>query len=275
MKKNVYDMITDKMVEALEQGIIPWKQSWNGRYNAPMNYASKTGYKGLNPFILQMVKDMKGYKNNLWVTFNQTKKLGYTVNKGESGTPIIFWKFIENKKSDGTKETIPLLRYYTIFNVEQTNIKLKIKEVEKKEIDTIDACEKMVLAYKDMPPISNGSPSYVPSRDIINMPHRNDFNTSEDYYSVLFHEMIHSTGSVKRLNRLKSTNFGSDEYSKEELVAEMGASFLCSLTGIAPKVEKNQTAYIQGWIKKLKGDSKILISCAGKSQKAVEYIKGA
>ena len=280
-KMDIYQIVTDQVIEALEEGIIPWKKTWNSIGGSHMNLASKTGYRGMNPFLLEMVRRKNGYTHTKWGTFKQISAKGGKVNKGEKGTLVIFWKIIKKEDVvDGEKQksVFPILRYYKVWNIEQTDLPLpELKEVELTLNEKIKNCEKIIEDYEDMPEVLYGDPAYSPSLDKLYMPKIGEFESSEEYYAAIFHEMVHSTKHKTRLNRDENSGisfFGSEDYSKEELVAEMGACFLANKTGIENEVQSNQVAYIKGWLKKLKNDKKLLISASGQSQRAVDYIEG-
>ena len=169
-----------------------------------------------------------------------------------------------------------MLKYYTVFNLEQCE-GIEIETVEESsQVNQIEACEKIMNDWKDKPEIKNADSAYYkPSADYIGMPEINRFENSEAYYATLFHEAIHATGHHSRLDRsglMSKAAFGSEVYAKEELVAEMGAAFLCGKTGIEDRTVDNHASYIKSWISKLKEDSKLLINAASKAQKAADYI---
>lgn len=276
-KLNIYDVVTNKIIENLENGVIPWNKPWSG--GCPKNFISGKDYRGMNAILLTL----NDYKNNNWLTFKQAKLKGGSIKKGEKGTQVIFWNFtkVEKKDSNGDIEekSIPFIKYYTVFNIEQTK-DIDFETIEESfNFDNIEKCEDVVKNMQNKPEIEHigNSASYSPSLDRIKMPEQKKFKTNTGYYSTIFHELTHSTGHTTRLDRdgvEGVTHFGSATYSKEELIAEMGSSFLCGHTGIEKETIDNASAYIKGWLSKLKNDNKILIQAAGKAQKAVDYILG-
>lgn len=279
---SVYDIVTNTILEKLEQGIIPWKRPWNG-LGSPMNVVSKKEYQGINRFLL----DISRFDSNYWLTYKQAKQLGGSIKKGSRYTPIVYWNWLTKKDEKTQKEVkVPLFRYYRGFNLEQTEGLEEVVEQLKEEEHTrklnfhpIQECEKLVNSYPNAPPIEHGGNRayYHPLSDYIKIPVKENFHSIPEYYSTLFHELTHSTGHPKRLNRkgiADPTYFGSYEYSKEELIAEMGTSFLCTLPGIDNDTLENSTAYIQGWLSKLKNDKTLLVSAAAQAEKAVTYIRG-
>jgi len=275
---DVYTIITDRIIKQLEQGTIPWRKPWNTAEGMPKNLISGKEYRGINVFLLAS----NGYASPYWVSFKQVSSLGGTVNKGEKGTPVVYWNWIEKEDPETQKpKKIPFIRYYTVFNVQQTSgipsEKIPQPEENVKEFSPIDEADKIKQSFHDCP-IKHGSNRafYRPSDDEIGMPDPERFDTPEEYYSTLFHEMTHSTGHKTRLDRegCKTVNFGSDTYSKEELTAEMGAAFLSAISGIVDKTLDNSAAYIQGWLSRLKKDKKVVIYAASQAQKSTDHIMG-
>ncbi len=273
----VYDIITDRIIEQLEKGTIPWHKPWKaGHESLAMNFVSKNAYKGIN----SIMTNFQDYDSPYWATFLQIKKAGGTVTKGQKSTPVIFWKFLEKENKDGEVDKIPMLKYFNIFNLDQTTgiDYEKPSEELKTPFEQIQTCTEVLYNKPPgMPRVEHveNRAYYAPKRDIINMPKKEAFDSEQSYYAVLFHEMIHSTGHEIRLNRdgiVDNKHFGSETYCKEELVAEFGACFLNGHSGILNHTLDNSTAYIQGWLKQLKKDNKLVISAASKAQKAADYI---
>ena len=263
---SVYEIITEQIIKKLEQGEIPWKRPWN---SCPaVNWVTQKPYRGINALLLDPGE---------YATWNQIKEAGGHVKKGAKSQIVTFFKLLEVKK-DGEIEEIPFLRYYRVFNImDCEGIESKQKEVLF-DHDPIEKAEKIIEGYPDAPEITfaPGRAFYRPSDDIISIPEKSDFEQVEEYYCTLFHEMIHSTGHNKRLARLgvDGANFGSEQYSKEELVAEIGAAMLCGNAGIEQVTLDNSTAYIQSWLKALRNDKRMIVYAAGQAQKAVDYIMG-
>lgn len=279
----VYELVTERLIEAIESGVTPWKKPWttDGLYIAPRNAVSGKTYRGINSILL----GCSSFTDCRWVTFNQAKTLGGCVRKGEKGTPIVFWKWVEAKSTqegedeEGKKvkgKRIPILRYYTVFNVQQCD-GLKLKSLpEFKPLNPaqrIARAEAIINGMPNQPLTNHGSDRacYIPSLDLVKLPDPERFDTIEAYYSTRFHELVHATGSGDRLNRPMGNAFGSDPYAREELVAEMGSAFLCAFAGIDGMIDQS-AAYLRGWLKVLKSDSKFAIIAAGQAQKAVDWI---
>ena len=226
-----------------------------------------------------------------WFTFNQIKKMGGHVRKGEKGSIVTFWKLIDDKQNP--KKKIPLLRYYTVFSLDQADKinpaklpawyrnHLDPKPVEDKEPEPtftpIEQAEQIWNTFRCKPALTEGQTAawYKPFEDRIGLPAKESFVSVPEYYSTLFHEAVHSTGHKDRLDRGLSTFFGSHEYSKEELVAEIGSAFLCAAAGIeCEKTLENSAAYIHNWRKKLTEDPKLIVQAASQAQRACDHILG-
>lgn len=270
MQNGLIARVTDAIIDRLEKGTVPWHKPWKSRFSLPVNLASGRPYRGINAFALAM----QPYRSRYWLTLRQAAQLGGSVRCGERGTTVIFWTWLEKDE-----DRIPFLRYYTVFNAEQCD-GLKLPEpAPVPEIHPIDAAEKIVAEFRNGPRIERvgNQALYRPPADTILMPVRESFESSEEYYSTLFHELTHSTGHESRLARPTLVDlcpFGSTNYSKEELVAEMGAALLCGEAGIENRTIDNSAAYIGGWLKKLQDDRRLLIVAAAQAQKAADLILG-
>jgi antirestriction protein ArdC len=283
LAKNVYEIITERLLEKLEAGTVPWHKPWAAG-GSPQNLVSGRGYRGVNIVLL----GCQGFTSPYWLTFKQAKQLGGSVRKGERSTPVVFWKWIERASEDPeTGETeaqkIPLVRYYNVFNVEQCDdiihARLEAKQDEPEPFNPIESAERIVASYPKPPSISEdgrGAAYYRPMTDSIHMPEQETFDSEDHYYGTLFHEMAHSTGHESRLARPGVSNpirYGSHDYSQEELVAEMGAAFLAAEAGIDAKVlMDNSAAYVASWLKALRNDKKLVIFAGAQAQKAVDHI---
>lgn len=275
-KFDLYQTITDRIIELLEQGVIPWRKPWSSA-GPPMNAITKHPYSGINLWLLMGLD----YESNLFLTFDQAKRLGGMVNKGEKGHLITFWMLWDRGKKEGeeTEDKIPFLRYYRVFNIDQcSGIPVSVRESHyERQLYPVATCEGIVQSMPNAPQIrfDKAKPYYHPKDDYINMPPMLRFNDSESYYSTLFHEMIHSTGHESRLKRKSLTEmaeFGSPTYSFEELVAELGSCYLCSHAGIDQHELKNSAAYIKGWLTQLKCNYAYIVLASSQAQKAVDYI---
>jgi len=272
---DIYALITERIIELLKGGAIPWRKPWK-EAGLPRNLISGRPYRGINVILLNSM----GFEQNLFLTWKQIKTINASVKRGEKGTMIVFHKVIEEKKDDAlTGKRKYFLRYYKVFNVAQcVDIpKTFFPEVEEIYNEPLWECERLVENMEDCPPIQHKDDRayYVPAMDYINMPGINRFENSEAYYGVLFHELIHSTGHKKRIGRkevYENPAFGTEPYSLEELVAEMGACYLKSHAGLPIEELENNAAYIQNWLEVFAGDNKFVIKAASQAQRAVEYI---
>lgn len=273
---DIYETVTNLIVERLEAGIVPWQMPFKSVHGFPRNLISKKPYRGFNFWYLLSF----GFERPYFLTFNQAKGLGASVKKGSKSYMVIFWKMVEYEK-DGEMEEIPMLRYYRVFHIDDIEglSEEKIPEVPNQEsdFDPIASCEQIIEFWIDSPKIrlNRNKACYMPSLDEVFMPNPKLFSNSEAYFSCIFHELVHSTGHRKRLSRhekFTNLNFASNDYSQEELIAEMGAAYLCGICSIETATIDNSAAYIQGWLKKLKNDKKIIVSVSGMAQKAVDYI---
>lgn len=268
MSKNIYEMVTDKIIEKLESGVIPWRKPW--RNGGAVNWKSQKAYRGINCMLLE---------DGEYATFKQITEAGGKVKKGAKSQFVVFWKWIE-KEENGKTEKIPFLRYYNVFNILTQVDGLESKrEEETYDHDPIEMCENIIKGYINKPSMYNlrDGAWYKPFTDQLNVPPIADFPHVEEYYATTFHEMIHSTGHPSRLNRegiTTTVKFGSETYSKEELVAEIGAAMLSGVAMIDISTFDNSVSYIQSWLKALKNDKTLLVKAGAQSQRAVDYILG-
>ena len=278
-KFDIYKVVTQKIIDQLEKGVIPWQIPWRTNNDMPRNLITRKVYKGINFWLLLCQKDASPF----YLTFEQTKSLGGSIRKGEKSTLVVFWKMLKVQSEKDEEKMVPLLRYYNVFNISQTEgiDPKKIPETVAYDHDfsPIDVAETLVKKWTNCPKIKLGSNSayYDPHSDKVFIPNPRTFFKDELYYSTLFHELVHSTGHIKRLGRherIKDHKFGSQDYSQEELVAEMGAAFLCGLAEIQQNTLRNNVAYIKSWITTFKNDPKVLILAATQAQRSADYILG-
>lgn len=277
---NVYQMVTDRIIAELKNGIIPWKKPWYSKKGAVSHTTGKS-YSLLN----QMLLGMKGE----WLTYAQAEREGGKVKKGEKGSIVVFWKWLEKKtgetddKGNEIIDRIPFLKYITVFEVAQCEgIDRKYNKVKETNTEPLEDAQKVFDSYVTREGIkvdNNGEQAfYRPSTDSITIPNIKRFEKVAEYYSTAFHEAIHSTGAKTRLNRDGITNlsfFGSHDYSKEELIAEIGASMTLNRLGIETTDSfTNNTAYIHNWLKNLEGDNRFIVTASGKAEKAVKFLFG-
>ncbi|MBU2647746.1 DUF1738 domain-containing protein [bacterium] len=281
-KANVYEIITQRIMEKMESGVIPWHKPW-GVAGAAKNLISGKEYNGINTFLLGSA----GFSSAYWATFKQIQEKGGTLKKGSKSEIIIFWRKLDSKNEnsepgeiteDGQKSR-SVLRYYRVFNLSQVEGIETEEDTKKIDFVPLEKAEQIIRNYKTCPAIQHVEQKayYSPGNDLINLPEKSSFHGVEEYYSTLFHEAIHSTGHRTRLDRDKIeavAAFGSNSYSKEELIAEIGNSFLCAEASI-DGVFDNSIAYIQGWVKRFKDQPRMIVQAAAAAQKAVNYILNA
>lgn len=281
MSINVYEMVTNRIIEQLENNIVPWEKPWHGTIDGAFNRVSKKPYSILNQMLLKYGGE--------YASFKQWKDLGGHIRKGEHSEIIVFWKMypIKEKQDDGTEiiKTIPLLKYINVFHISQVDGVEPLKQKVTHDIEPIDKAEKILNDYWNRENITiehvkGDKAFYSPMFDKIQLPLFEQFKSSEEYYSTAFHESVHSTMKESRCNRQedrkgKVVSFASEEYTKEELCAEVGSAQLMNIVGIeTTKSFRNSTAYIQSWLKVLRNDNKFIVSASSKAEKAVNYILG-
>ena len=290
-KFDIYEEVTNRIIQQLEQGIIPWRKPWRmsgvsikgetDLRKLAFNRITKTAYSALNQMLLSRAGE--------YASFKQWKDVGGTIKKGAKAEIVVFWKWLENvTKDESTDEEklvkIPYLRYYQVFHIDDVDgvQPLKFEDIKAPEEETFnpeEEAENIINDYcwREHLQIRYGGDSafYAPMMDYIQLPERLQFGKKAgEFYSTAFHELVHSTGCEKRLDRPNFfAGFGSENYSKEELVAEIGAAGLLNLLNIeTPSTFTNSVAYIQSWIKCLKNDTKMIVQASGKAEKAVRYI---
>jgi antirestriction protein ArdC len=282
--KDIHATITQRFIDQLQQGCVPWQRTWT----SAMNLVSKKAYRGINTLTLGSAP----FGSPFWLTFRQAHELGGHIRKGEKSSPVIYYKFLEKHDrsgqpvftAKGKAAFVPFLRWSNVFNLEQTEgvpapapaaAPIPLEEATR----PLDRAESLVEQAKLCPIRQEGfAASYSPTEDLIRMPPRLTFRSPEDYYHVLYHEMTHATGHASRLDREGITNtirFGSERYSKEELIAELGAAFLSNEAGILDQIRfDNSAAYLQSWIRKLKEDPTMIVSAASNAQRSFDWVTG-
>lgn len=291
---DLYTRVTELIVAELEKGRIPWRKRWgileNGQVEVARNYVSKRNYTGINSVLLGCAN----YERPYYVTFKQATELGGNIRKGAKGNLVVFWNVLEKEKEvtnrKGETKTkkvgVPLLKHYFVFNVADVEgVAIELPKLLPPEAMTeahrIEACDAVYGSYANAPDIVHRDPArafYSPLFDYVNMPRPSAFDCPEAYYSVLFHELVHSTGHRDRLNReelVQSDGFGGERYAKEELTAEIGACYLagsCGLDLTDHRLLTNAAAYLQNWLASLKGDKTLIFRASGQAQKAVDFV---
>ena len=310
---DIYKMVTEKVISMFKNAkISDYKRAWkDDQFFIPLNYDSKKPYRGVNRLLLQERIGFAGaFRNPYFLTFNQIKKHGGKLKKGTRGYEVVYYSIryvVPADKNTGRKAysstntqkvlaylaknnltedivtRIPMIRYYNVYNgasVEGIDFQLDKLQIGRAVPDNApenQAAQSIVENYPNAPEIKHGGNSahYAPVKDYVQMPNASNFDSANDYYRTLFHELIHSTGHPSRLNRELNTNHNSEAYAKEELTAEMGAVFLSAWAGIMWYNNKNHAAYLKSWnnaIKEAQNDSKFIMRAAAAAQKATDYI---
>jgi len=280
VSRDIYETITARFIEQLKLGTVPWQKPWLG----VQNVVSRKPYRGINALLL----GLSPYESPFWVSFKQALDLGGNVRKGEKSTPVIYYKFLEKRdgagnlvvRTDGTQARVPFIRWSNVFNLDQTEgIEPPTQTIAANDRRPCEKAAAMVEAANVCPIRHVGfAAAYLPQLDEIHMPPPASFRRPEEYYHTLFHELTHATGHGSRLDREGVTNpvkFGSDRYSREELIAELGAAFVSNEAGILNDVTfQNSAAYLASWAKKLEDDPRLIVSAASQAQRSSDFIMG-
>jgi len=281
MPNKTYEIVTQKILDQLDQGVKPWQKPWAG-CSRPVNLDSKKPYRGINVLLLAG----SGFTSRYWATYKQAQKHGGNVRKGEKSTLVVFYKQIDvdKEKDDGSTEQkqIPVLRYYNVFNLDQCE-GIPDPDLARSAQDqgTLHDAQEVIDNMPNKPEIEHGIADayYDGKADSVHLPDPRYFHSAYEYYAVAYHELMHSTGHKIRLDRPRfrdSVSFGSATYAKEELIAEIGAAFLADSAGIMDKVFQNQCAYVENWIREaLQNDATLIVQAASQAQKAADYILNA
>lgn len=275
-----YEVVIDRILDLLEAGTVPWQRPWNPAVGLPRNIRG-TAYRGINLLVL----GCQGYESPLWLTFRQVSQLGGRVRAGERGTPVLLWKWPERiADTEDTREPrrpAPLVRYYRVWNLLQTDgVEVPASAVTSSVASVAVSADSVVSRMPAPPAIRHdggASAFYRPSTDSIHLPPREAFRDITGYQATLFHELVHSTGHPTRLARSAVTDgalFGDHAYSEEELVAEIGAAYLCAHVGIVERTLENSAAYVASWLRVLRDDRRLLLRAAQHAQRAVDHVLG-
>lgn len=278
MAIDVYTTVTDSIIKALEAGVAPWVKPWatNSGTGLPFNAVSKRPYSGTNVLLLFMAGGAKGYSSDGWLTYKQAQEAGGHVRKGEKGTQIVFAKQITKTTFDDAgneqEERIPVLRLFTVFNVEQCEglPDSLTGKVEQPAVAGIPLADAFIRGLKANVSYGGNKACYIPSRDLIRLPLLSAFKTPEDHYATAIHEHAHWTGHESRLNRNLRNRFGDEAYAAEELIAEMTAAFVCARLGLQGQLQHAE--YIGSWLKVLKGDKRAIFTASAAAAKASDWL---
>lgn len=273
-KTDIYQVVTDSIIEALESGVKPWVCPWvrNGAAaGLPANMATGAAYSGINIMLLWCSAAKQGFQDSGWLTYKQAQEMGAQVRKGERGTTAIFYKTLEKEAEDGEIEKIPMLKSFTVFNVEQIDgLAIDAAPQPVTEFDPLPQVEALLTRTGAKITERGVKAYYQPSTDEIVLPERFRFADAANFYATGLHELVHWTGAKHRLNREKGGRFGSEKYAFEELIAELGSAFLMADLGVTGEVQHE--SYVASWLKALKGDKRYIFQAASAASKAHRYL---
>jgi antirestriction protein ArdC len=280
MKRDLYSEVSARIIAELQKGAAPWIKTWSATpgANTPCNALTNRPYSGCNVILLWMAR--AGYRTPRFLTFRQALELGGHVRKGERGTKVYFVKQLEIKEdADDNSPTrlVPMLREYTVFNVDQcdglpdsvsTGRPMRVRNPDTRD----DLADQFLRSTGADIREGHGEAYYVPSRDFISMPAFEAFKAADHFYRTVFHELTHWSGHKSRLDRNLKNRFGSRNYAVEELIAELGAAFLCAEFGFDGDVRN--AGYIASWIELLKADKRAFFTACSHASKAADYLRG-
>ena len=276
----IYETITQRILTQLASGVLPWRKTWKS--GLPKSFSSGREYRGVNILVLGTT----AYTSRYWLTFREAQRHGGHVRKGERATPVIYWKWrtpeeLRRLEEETGKENVaPCVPFVSaVFNLEQVEGVATPADDLPEHHDRLLVADQMLEVMPDKPEIIHtltSMPAYSPSLDRVTMPHLSQFESADEYYATLFHELVHGSGAKHRLNRFGEVEGDRfEQYSFEELVAEFGAAFLCGFAGIENRsTEALQASYIEGWARVFKQDNRILLRAASAAQRAADYIRG-
>ena len=276
-KPDTYQQVTDKLIEMLESAKeygLPWHRLGMDAIS-PINVVSGNTYRGINIPMLWVSAEQNGYTHGRWATYKQWSDLGAQVKKGEKSTAVVFWKQFTYENDEGEVEKAGMfVRVYHVFNCAQVDGYEIPTTITLPEIERISSAEAYFDNTRAIIRHGGDSAYYRTTSDHIQMPNINQFKDSVSYYAVLAHETTHWTGHTARLDRAKGKRFGDMQYAAEELIAELGAAFLCAKLGLSPEPRPDHAAYLASWLKMLKNDKKAIFTAASMAQKACDYLDG-
>ncbi|WP_312405459.1 zincin-like metallopeptidase domain-containing protein [Rhizobium sp.] len=282
-RTDTYQRITDTIVEALEAGTRPWMQPWSannisGSFPRPVRSTGEP-YRGINVLLLWIASAAYGFQHDRFMTYKQAQELGGQVRKGEKGSGIVKYgtitRSVDNGRGVDEDREIPFLKGYTVFNVSQIEglpNEYYAAPTPRPEIERIEQADQFIANTGAVIRHEGDKAYYLPALDLIKMPPIQAFKDKESYYSILFHETSHWTGSASRLDRIKSTDMRSKDYAFEELVVEIAACFLCSDLQITATLRLESASYISSWLRAFKDDKRLIFKAASKAQAAVDYL---
>lgn len=270
-KRDLYADVTNQIIAAIESGAATYSLPWQAMTGMPKNVASDRSYRGINTLLLWLVQRAQGYNTPLWATFKQWLELGHPVRKGEKSATVVFWKQLDGAPSsddsteDGEQGRRIVARAYHVFNAAQVEGFTPSGVTMLSEAERNAKAEGFFRALPIEVHHEGDRAYYRPSTDSVHVPPFGLFKDANAYYATLGHECVHATGAKARLDRDLSGRFGSEAYAVEELVAELGAAFLCADLGLSHEPRLDHAGYIESWLKVLKGDTRAIFTAAGKA----------
>ena len=277
----IYETVTTRILNQLAAGQVPWHKTW--KTGLPKSLTTGKEYRGVNLLVLGSAE----YTSRYWLTFREAQRQGGHVRKGERATPVIYWKWrtpeeLAQRAEQTGKETVsPCTPFVSaVFNFDQVEgVARPADDLPPRPEDRLQVADQMLEVMPDKPEIVHtltAQPAYSPRRDRITLPHLSQFESADEYFGTLYHELVHATGAPRRLNRFAAAEGDRvEKYSFEELVAEFGAAFLCGFAGIENQnTEALQASYIEGWARVFQQDNRVLVRAASAAQRAADYIRG-
>ncbi len=282
MSDAAYAAVTARVIDALERGTPPWRKPWHSTSGFPANALTRRQYRGINVLLLSLSR----FGDHRWLTFRQALELGGNVRKGERSTEVVFWKPVEASSQEPEEERerkrFPLLRTYRVFNAEQCD-GLRLPPValdrEAREHERVPRAEAVIRHMPDPPGVRTGEGAawYAPEADLVGLPAMASFRSADSFYATLFHELGHATGHARRLGRPglgNTVRYGSADYGREELVAELASAFVCASIGLDNSLVDDTASYVAGWLKALRDDPRAVVAAAGQAQRAADWMLG-
>jgi antirestriction protein ArdC len=275
-QRDVYREVTERILEALEAGTVPWRRPWRD-FGMQRNLSSGRPYRGVNQLLTQLTQQNRGYGSPFWLTYRGAQRAGGNVRRGERGSLVVLWKrLVIEDEQNGERRAVWWVRPYTVFNLDQVEaVEPPPIEDELLDFEPIERCEAVLSAMPDPPSVEHrpGGAFYMPASDTVTLPPLESFHDEEGYYATRFHETVHSTGHASRLDRELAPRPHEEAYSREELIAELGSAMLCGIAGIAPVRIEQSAAYIASWLRALRDDKRMVVWASQQAQRALDYIR--
>lgn len=286
-KEDIYTRVTSQIIESLERGVMPWLKPWSaehaaGRVSRPLRHSGEA-YQGINILMLWASAEEQGFACPYWLTFRQAKELGGFIRKGEKGSPVVYANtFTKTETADSGEEVeskIPFLKAYTVFNADQVEglpeRYYELAEPPKEQVTRIEQADRFFAETRADIRTGGTRAFYAIGPDYVRMPPIECFQDAESHAATLAHEVCHWTRHPSRLDRdLGRKRWGDAGYAMEELVAELGAAFLCADLAITPELRDDHASYISNWLEVLKQDKRAIFTAASHASRAVSYLHG-